>query len=525
MALHDADSRDRLRLHVRIDERSAGFLALGLAKTSRRPVPVATTSGSAAANLFPALLEADAAGVALLALTADRPARLRGTAANQTTDQLKMYGDAVRAFEQLTAADGSGSQHAAGAAWRAVIARAVAIASGVRTALPGPVHLNLGFDVPLVPGAEPAEPLGGRADGRPWTSVEQPPVAGGAVLAPGPRTVVIAGDDAGPPARVLAETGGWPLLAEPSSGARTGANAIRCYRYLLDSEPLRSKIERVVVYGHPTLSRQVGALLSRDDIEVVAVAPSGRWTDAGHTVSRVLPAAAVSAAGDDRWLADWLLADKSAGAAVDAVLAGEPSMPAHAVARAVAESLPPAGLLVVGSSTPVRDLDVMAPPWEVGGRRRVIANRGLSGIDGTVSTAVGAALGRASSRALALMGDLAFLHDCNGLLLGPAEPRPALSIVVVNDDGGGIFGLLEQGAPAYAGSFERVFGTPHGADLASLCAAYGVAHARVEQPGQLRELLGQPVSGLRVLEARVDRSGRRDLEQRLGQAVAAAVCG
>jgi len=159
----------------------------------------------------------------------------------------------------------------------------------------------------------------------------------------------------------------------------------------------------------------------------------------------------------------------------------------------------------------------------VGGRRRILANRGLSGIDGTVSTAVGAALGRRSSVAYALLGDLTFLHDCNGLLIGPAEPRPDLSVVVVNDDGGGIFGLLEQGAPAYAGPFERIFGTPHGADLAALCAAYGTVHTLAADVEQLRALLGEPGAGLRVVEARVDRAGRRELERRLSQAATAAL--
>jgi 2-succinyl-5-enolpyruvyl-6-hydroxy-3-cyclohexene-1-carboxylate synthase len=522
MALHAADEAGRLRLHVRIDERSAGFLALGLAKTSRRPVPVATTSGTAAANLFPALLEADAAGVALLALTADRPARLRGTGANQTADQVKMYGGAVRAYEQVEVSAGG---PAGGAAWRAMVARAVAAAQGVRTGQAGPVHLNLAFDVPLLPEADPDGELGGRPDGRPWTAVEPRPAPAELTLEQGSRTVLVAGDDAGPPARQLAEAAGWPLLAEPSSGARTGVNAIRCYRLLLGEAALGGRVERVVVYGHPTLSRSVTALLSRSDVEVVAVAPAGRWTDVGHTVSRVLPAATVEAAADAQWLAAWKDADATAASALDAVVASEPALTPYAVAGTVATSLPPEGLLVVGSSNPIRDLDLMAPPWDVGGRRRVVANRGLSGIDGTVSTAVGAALGRTSFRAVALMGDLTFVHDCNGLLLGPGEPRPDLSVVVVNDDGGGIFGLLEPGAPAYAGPFERIFGTPHGADLAALCAAYGTAYARIDAPEQLAELLAEAPRGVRVLEARVDRSGRRELEQRLAAAVSAALGG
>ena len=518
MALHAADAAARLRLHVRIDERSAGFLALGLAKGSRRPVPVATTSGTAAANLFPAVLEADAAGVALLALTADRPGRLQGSGVNQMTDQVKLYGSAVRGFWQVEVAAGGGND-----AWRALAGRAVADALGVRTGAPGPVHLNLAFDLPLLPGDEPAEPLGGRSAEHAWTTFEERPPAPAVALAHGPRTVVVAGDDAGPPARQLAEQGGWPLLAEPTSGARTGANAIRCHRLLLEDEALGGGIERVVVFGHPTLSRQVLRLLSRADVEVVAVAPTGRWTDVGHTVSQVLAAVTVATPGDEQWLTTWRDADSAVAAAVDAVVGDEPALTAYAVAAALGAALPADGLLVVGSSNPIRDLDLMAPVPGVGGRRRILANRGLSGIDGTVSTAVGAALGRRSSVAYALLGDLTFLHDCNGLLIGPAEPRPDLSVVVVNDDGGGIFGLLEQGAPAYAGPFERIFGTPHGADLAALCAAYGTVHTLAADVEQLRALLGEPGAGLRVVEARVDRAGRRELERRLSQAATAAL--
>ncbi|HZG94990.1 MAG TPA: 2-succinyl-5-enolpyruvyl-6-hydroxy-3-cyclohexene-1-carboxylic-acid synthase [Mycobacteriales bacterium] len=518
MALHAADAAARLRLHVRIDERSAGFLALGLAKGSRRPVPVATTSGTAAANLFPAVLEADAAGVALLALTADRPGRLQGSGANQMTDQVKLYGSAVRGFWQVEVAAGGGND-----AWRALAGRAVADALGVRTGAPGPVHLNLAFDLPLLPGDEPAEPLGGRSAEHAWTTFEERPPAPAVALAHGPRTVVVAGDDAGPPARQLAEQGGWPLLAEPTSGARTGANAIRCHRLLLEDEALGGGIERVVVFGHPTLSRQVLRLLSRADVEVVAVAPTGRWTDVGHTVSQVLAAVTVATPGDEQWLTTWRDADSAVAAAVDAVVGDEPALTAYAVAAALGAALPADGLLVVGSSNPIRDLDLMAPVPGVGGRRRILANRGLSGIDGTVSTAVGAALGRRSSVAYALLGDLTFLHDCNGLLIGPAEPRPDLSVVVVNDDGGGIFGLLEQGAPAYAGPFERIFGTPHGADLAALCAAYGTVHTLAADVEQLRALLREPGAGLRVVEARVDRAGRRELERRLSQAATAAL--
>ena len=182
-----------------------------------------------------------------------------------------------------------------------------------------------------------------------------------------------------------------------------------------------------------------------------------------------------------------------------------------------ARALPPGGLLVVGASNPVRDLDLMVPRYEVGARRKVIANRGLSGIDGTVSTAVGAALGRDSTRSFALMGDVTFLHDANGLVHDVHDPEPDLTIVVVNDDGGSIFATLEQGAPEHADRFDRLFGTPHGVDLASLCAATRTPHWRVEGLAELEQALASPNGGVEVVEARVRRDNRRDLDARIRQ--------
>ncbi len=322
----------------------------------------------------------------------------------------------------------------------------------------------------------------------------------------GPRTVVVAGDDAGPPARVLAERHGWPLLAEPTSGSRTGANAIRCYRLLLGDPALAGRVERVVVCGHPTLSRPVTRLVSRSDVEVVALVPPGSptpgWTDPGHAVSRVVRAVALPEMSPpaDGWLREWLDRDATVGARLDELLAAEEGITPQEVAGAVAGALPPGGLLVVGASNPVRDLDLMVPRYRVGDRRMVVGNRGLAGIDGTVSTAVGAALGRPhSTRAFALLGDVTFLHDLTGLVLGPDEPRPPLTIVVVNDDGGSIFSLLEQGADDHAPSFERIFATPHGVDLAALCAATGTPHDRVADRASLG---GGPAAG-------ADRGGGR----------------
>ena len=522
-ALHLSDAAGLVRLHTRIDERSAGFVALGLAKTSRRPVVVVTTSGTAVANLHPAVLEASHAGVPLLVLSADRPSRLRGTQANQTTEQVGLLGGAPRLVLDLPAGSPGSTAHerAQVGHWRELARRAVATASASdgRPEGPGPVQLNVQLDGPLVPGTP---------DG--WstalTRVEpvrvepsrSPPGRAATGLPRGPRTVVVAGEDAGPPARVLAERADWPLLAEPTSGSRTGGHAIRAYRLLLADPALRGSIERVVVLGHPTLSRPVTGLLTDPDLELLVVRNPTGWTDPARravhldTVPEIEPGTGPEAARDAEWLARWHRRDAEVSARLDTLLAARPLTP-HAVAGAVARALPAHGLLYVGASNPVRDLDLMVPRYAVGQHRLVVGSRGLAGIDGAVSTAIGAALGRPrTTRAYALLGDVTFLHDANGLLLGPDEPRPDLTVVVVNDDGGSVFASLEQGGPDYADSYERLFGTPHHVDLAALCAATRTPHWRVDTLAELEHALASPAGGLEVVEAVVGRRGRRELD-------------
>ena len=642
-----AASAGAVRLHVRVDERSAGFLALGLAKGSApltrgtgsddgpavqvpRPVAVVTTSGTAVVNLHPAVLEAHHTGVPLVLLTADRPHELRGTGASQTTEQVGIFGRAVRYAVDVPAPDGRVGEVRD---LLAVTGRALAAALGLRDRNPGPVHLNLAYREPLHPpvGATPprhpargegpsasscaqgalrladaraaqaprpesqdpdqpsslgpATPLrSAQDDGGPlheplWPA-ETREVAGfrGTTVvppAPGPgadpvlpgdpaRTVVVAGDRAGADARRLAEAQGWPLLAEPSSGACGGPNAVQGYRAVLGAAELAGEVEQVVVLGHPTLSRPVQRLLARPDVAVTVVAPGGGpWPDAARN------AAAVVGRLDDRWLTEpqhpgnrpFLERWQAASAAAAEVLAaatgapvrefghpgllrssglpktdrmtepageGAPAAATHAdsgparvepsalaVARVVAAATGPHDVLVVGSSNPVRDLDLVlgldlapeAPP------PAVVANRGLAGIDGVVATATGVALTRPAGVTRALLGDLTFLHDVGGLLRGPAEPGCDLQLVVVNDDGGSIFATLEHGevaaaSDAGAAAFERVFATPHGADLAALCAGYGVGHRRVTDLASLRVALAAPAGGVEVVEVRVPRSGR-----------------
>ena len=491
-AAYDAATAGLLRLHTRIDERSAGFLALGLTRGGARAA-VLCTSGTAVANLHPAALEAAHAAVPLVVVSADRPPRLRGTHANQTTDQLGIFGPLV---ETTNLSDANETDELRALGDRLVAAR-------------GPVHVNVQLDEPLLPDVS-WQPDVQRREREPRPERPEP-----TLLPPGPCTVVVAGDEAGPPARVLAQEGGWPLFAEPTSGSRTGANALRCYRLLLDGE-LGSRIERVVVAGHPTLSRPVSRLLARSDIEIVELPAAGVWPERPHRVDARAAAWAVEEPADPAWLAAWLAADVAVGRQLDQLLAAEGELTPYAVAGAVSRAVPPSGLLVVGASSPIRDLDLMVARYAVGDRRKVIANRGLAGIDGTVSTAIGAALGRRhGSRNLALMGDVTFLHDANGLLLGPAEERPDLTIVVVNDDGGSIFTMLEQGAPEHADRFEALFGTPHGVDLASLCAATRTPHWKVDSLSELEHALASPNGGIEVVEAVVRRDNRRDLDARI----------
>jgi 2-succinyl-5-enolpyruvyl-6-hydroxy-3-cyclohexene-1-carboxylate synthase len=289
------------------------------------------------------------------------------------------------------------------------------------------------------------------------------------------------------------------------------------YRMLLAHSPLAAQVERVVSLGHPTLSRPVTALLARADVEVVHVGDASTFPVPAGANVRFTGGSPLQLDGadDGSWLTAWHDADRRATAAIDACLDGTTP---YDVARTVSASVPPGGLLFVGASNPIRDLDLVARPYTVGEKRLVIANRGLAGIDGTLSSAIGAALARPSTRAVAYVGDLTFLHGSNGLLIGPHEPRPDLTVVVASDDGGSIFAGLEQGGPEYAGSFERVFATPTGASIAGLCAGYGVPH-RLVDPAGLAAALEEAVTGLRVLEVPVDRSGRRDLSAALTRAV------
>ncbi|HEY6424314.1 MAG TPA: 2-succinyl-5-enolpyruvyl-6-hydroxy-3-cyclohexene-1-carboxylic-acid synthase [Pseudonocardiaceae bacterium] len=509
-ALHAAEQTGRLSLHVRIDERSAAFLALGLALRSGVPVPVVCTSGTAAANLHPAVMEAHHAGVPLLAVTGDRPAELVGTGANQTVQQRGLFGDAARTVSLAGTSTAPGQQ----AYWRSTVDRAVAAARGaLGVGTPGPVHLNVPFREPLVPDAGPAWPqsLAGRPGDVPWTVVPAAvPPAVEVELDLGRPTLVIAGHGAGPAPR------GLPVVAEPT--APGWPDALATGPWLLSSPVLEAlRPEQLLVLGRPTLHRPVQRLLADPTVAVTALAERPEWTDVAGNAVAVGTAVRTIGSPEPGWLASWQQADTAAAEAVSSTLQRHPEATGLEVARLLIPALPDGALLLLGSSNPIRDVSLAARPRP---GLTVLANRGVAGIDGTVSTAIGAALVHPGP-GYALIGDLTFLHDANGLLAGPDEARPDLTVVVANDDGGGIFGLLEQGAAEHTGAFERLFGTPHGTDLAALCAAHHVPHTRVPVP-ELAAALA-PACGVRVVEVPTERAGLRALHDRIRAAVAAAV--
>ena len=523
-ALAEADADGRVELLVRIDERSAGFTALGLALSTGAPAAVLTTSGTAVGNLMPAVMEANHAAVPLVVLSADRPDELRGTGANQTTAQLDLFGDHVRFAVDVPA----------GADPRRSVETALSAATGVfEDTPPGPVQLNLAFRDPLVPPAgdhlpEAAGPGIWRI-GRGPEPLTLPPAP---VTLEERRTVVLAGHDAGPVAEAFARAHGLPLLAEPSSNSRFGPNAVGPYRLLLEhfGPDSAQPIERVVLFGRPTLSRPVSALLARADVPSALYQPVPvAWYEPGRRTELPLDnlsdLADFSGRGSPAWLDAWLLAGAAAQHALDQVLSGESAATGPSVGAQVWKHTQ--GQLMLGSSNGIRDVDLAGQPTP-GPHATVFANRGLAGIDGTISTATGIAWGGRQETTL-LVGDVTFLHDAGGLLLGFAETEPNLRMVVLNDAGGAIFNLLEHGAVqesgAYGNAVERFFGTPHRVDIAALAAAYGVEHCSVSTTAGLAEALSAPPSGRSIIEVRTDRQGLRDLHGRIKAAVGAAAQG
>ena len=547
-ALADAADAGRMRLRVVLDERSAGFIALGAARAHAltghsRCAAVVTTSGTAVANLHPAVSEADAAGIPLLVISADRPHELVGTGASQTTEQTKLFAPALRLGVDLPAdlaADLGG--HAADAAITGQVRRAVAAATGTLSRDPGPVQINARFRPPLTAEDSAEGTAGGAAPLAP--APPSPPAATAAraaVLAGTPaagagqqagsgssaqgRGIVVAGDTAHPAvgsmARFLAEHLNWPLLAEPTSQARSGPQALSRYAELLGTpagRALAQQAEHLLVLGHPSLSRSITALLGREDLNVTVLTECARWTDVSGRARRVVPMDGPDHQPDDAALrsarlvaslglesADTAWTDSWRQAVADLPDPGRFSS-ADAVVRAAWEAslAPDTPTLLLGSSMTVRRLDRLAQPGAAA--PKAVANRGLAGIDGTIATGIG--LWMASGEPVrAVMGDLAFLHDAMSLNRGVREEEPDLQVIVVDDGGGAIFSHLEYAHTTPSGRFERLFTAPQCASIAALATALG---ARVHVPDDvaaLRRLLAEPVDGLSVVVWETTRHG------------------
>lgn len=515
-ALRDADVAGRVRLHVRIDERTAGYLAIGLAVAEQAPVPIVMTSGTAVANLGPAVAEANYARVPLIVVSANRPYELLGTGANQTMEQLGYFDTQVRAAISLgLAEDGTEKMPDQNARWRSAVCRVLVAATGARSANAGPVQFDIPLREPLVPDPEPdlgAMPPG-RPDGRPWTYT--PPVTFDQPLDIDlvRDTVVISGHGAG----VHPNLAALPTVAEPT--APHAGNPLH---------PLALPLlhpQQVIMLGRPTLHRTVSSLLADPSVPVFALTTGPRWPDVSGNSQATGTRAVTTGAPSDGWLRRCAEVNRRAVDAVRTQLEAHPLTTGLHVAAAVADALRPGDQLVLGASNPVRDAALVSLDTE---GVRVRSNRGVAGIDGTVSTAIGAALAHdrsrtaddvGRSRTVALISDLTFVHDASGLLIGPTEPVPHdLTIVVSNDNGGGIFELLEQGDPRFSDVSSRVFGTPHDVDVGALCRAYHIESQQVEV-GDLVDAINTPPAGIRVLEVKADRSTLRQLHASIKAAI------
>jgi 2-succinyl-5-enolpyruvyl-6-hydroxy-3-cyclohexene-1-carboxylate synthase len=538
IAAAEAEERGELVLHVRVDERSAGFLALGLAKLTGVPVVIITTSGTSVANLLPAIIEADLSSIPLIALTADRPFSLRAVGANQEIDQAGIFGTKVRSSTDMVQAH---AEVGAVRAWRSAIARAVATSTDAT--FPGPVHVNVPFADPLVPDGDDAwvEPLVGRPGGRPWTADLR--LLGG-MSTPLDDVLEQLLDDATVPARGLivigdhqdgeaveladdlADAMGWPVIAEPSANAASCSTIVSHGSMLLADASFADEHvpDIVVTIGRIGLARSVMRMIARAPLHV-AVDADPRWADPTRSADIVIagvPLAPTQAEVDDAWLASWGKADVLAAAALETVLATDSFTGVH-VARTAVACVPEDGLLFLGPSWPVRHVFAFAGTSV--STAAVIGNRGTSGIDGCISTAWGAALGMergGGGATVALVGDLTFFYDSNGLAVPEGEDRPDLVIVVSDNNGGGIFSTLEQADNPH---FERVFATALPVDASTIAEAMGVSSVVVESEVQLATAIAESLSvgGVHVVVARTCERGEEAAILRQAQDAVSAV--
>jgi 2-succinyl-5-enolpyruvyl-6-hydroxy-3-cyclohexene-1-carboxylate synthase len=515
----------RIDVHVHIDERGASFMALGAALSRGVPSVALCTSGTAAAEFHAAVIEAHQGETPMLVCTADRPPELRDTSAPQTIDQVRLFGPAVRWFHDPGVPDA-----AVAGSWRALAARAFVEATGPR---PGPVHLNLSFRDPLV-GEAGALPSGRDAD-EPWVAAD----VAGVTLPPGllalteePRGVIVAGRGAGDAESVhaLADVFGWPVLADPVSGCRLPRRTtiaafdslLRHAEFAVDHRP------RVVLrLGAPPASKVLAEWLKSSGAVQIGVHATSAWIDPDHTLAhRILadPGAIchlLAGSVHDRvatpWLTRWHRADSTAQQALDKVLSSHERLTEPGVARIVVAALVDDAHLHVSSSMPIRDVEWFAAPRD---HLRVTANRGANGIDGVTSAAVGIALARRGQPTALLTGDIAFLHDSSALV-GLRRRAVDLAIVVIDNDGGGIFSFLPQASAVPEAEFELLFGTPHGVDIGAVARAHDLEFVEVDTPGALSSAVAKP--GTHVVRVRTDRTLSVAVHEALHQAVGTAL--
>jgi 2-succinyl-5-enolpyruvyl-6-hydroxy-3-cyclohexene-1-carboxylate synthase len=524
----------RIRLHVVLDERSGGFVALGLGLATGRPAPMVTTSGTAAVELHPAVVEAHQAGVPLLVVTADRPAELHHVGAPQTVEQVGLYGASVRWAMTAGVAD-----DVAAGAWRSLAARTVADTMRHPDG-PGPVHCNLELREPF--GGPVAAGPDGRPGGAPWHQVPAP-----AARPPAPATVDRLISAAGSPGVIVAGAGapdadlvlaladalGWPVRADSRSGCRVPHPSV------IAAADSLLRLPEVASWRPTTVLRLGRSWASKVLVQwldglgpastQVLVDPAGAWLDPGRTATIVergdpgplcqaVLAGLTGRPAPTSWLSGWEAVERAAQDGIDDHLAGVAGLSEAAIARRVVAGLPGPSTLLTSSSMPVRDVEWWGAPRH---GLRVLANRGANGIDGVVSTALGVALAGPDPTAC-LTGDLAFLYDA-GALLGAAKRPVSLTFVVVDNDGGGIFSFLPQATAVPPARFERLWSTPHGLDLVAVARAYGVAAETFDDLDALDAALAAPPDGIRVLVGRTDRADNVAAHDRLNAAVAAGV--
>ena len=490
-----------------LDERGAGFAAVGLARAGALPA-IVVTSGTAVAELAPAVLEASHARLPLLVLSADRPGELRGVGASQATHQSGFFGTHVRASLDLEPQEASPSLVGH-------LTRAVAAACGAPSGTPGPVQINVAFRDPLTPvSCSPGDEAGASFAPRPTRVIAASPVPARweDVVGPADAGLIVVGEGASPRAREWSEASGFPLLAEPASGAWKDGGVVPFEQSLVCSS-LGREVDAVVVTGRPTLSRPIQALLARPDVRVVVVDPHAPWVDISGNASVVVadlePAREPIRAAQAEWAARVREAARDAGERIESLLDSGSGRTMLDLARIVAAST--SGPLVLGASNPVRAFDLAVPSLE---GRVVHSNRGQAGIDGTIATAVGICLGSgyadeasaaSDERVTAVMGDLTACHDASSLALA-ASTGAHLDIVVADDHGGGIFATLEHGRATSPEAYDRWFGLAQSVDYEALAAAYGVAFARAGEPRELEDLLDRSVRGPRLIHAPVERA-------------------